>query len=486
MRIVQVASELFPYIKTGGLADVVGALATALAERGHEVEVFVPAYRALRDAPLAAGARRTATFAVALGTRQVGGRILSLEAGPRCTVHLVARDEFFDRRHLYCWDGERDYDDNDARFIFFAKAVVELLRRGEDGPVDALHAHDWQAGLVPLLVREAERQEGRRLVGRTVFTIHNLAFQGLFDAASFALTNLPEALFTSEGLEFHGRLNLLKAGARFADRVTTVSPTYSREVLTPAAGAGLDGVLRQRGGAFSGIRNGIDRQVWNPATDAGLPARFSADEPSGKAVCRAGLLRTFGWSEPVAGPVFGLVSRMTGAKGHDLVLGAIEEFLGEADCRLVVLGSGEHRYQRAYRELVAARPDRLALCPRLDESMSHLVMAGADFFLMPSQTEPCGLTQMYAMAYGTVPLASRVGGLADTVEDLDDSPRTGTGFLFPPEAAGFTSALRRAWRLWADADRLAEVRRRGMGRDFSWTRPVAEYERLYAGGAGGD
>lgn len=483
MRIVQVASEVFPYIKTGGLADVVGALAGTLAERGHEVEVFVPAYRALREAPGAAGARRTATFAVALGGRRVGGRILSFAAGPRCTVHLVARDEFFDRRHLYCWDGERDYDDNDARFIFFAKAVVEVLRGRADGPVDAVHAHDWQAGLVPLLVREAERQEGRRLAGRTVFTIHNLAFQGVFDAAAFGLTNLPAALFTSEGLEFHGRLNLLKAGAVFADRVTTVSPTYVREVLTPALGAGLDGVLRQRGGAFSGIRNGIDRRVWAPETDAGLPARFSADVPAGKAVCRARLLEAFGWSHAVAGPVFGLVSRLTAAKGHDLVLGAMGEFLGAAECRLVVLGSGEHRYQRAYRELADARPDRLALSPRLDEALSHLVIAGADFFLMPSLTEPCGLTQMYAMAYGTVPLASRVGGLADTVEDLEMSPENGTGWLFPPEAAGFVAAVRRAWRLWAEADRLAEVRRRGMLKDFSWARPVEAYEQLYAGTA---
>jgi starch synthase len=479
MRIVHVASEMFPYVKTGGLADVGGALATALAARGHEVTVFLPGYRAVVESPLAQDARRDAPVRVRLGDNEVAGDIFTVQPRPGLTLHLVARDEFFDRRHLY-WNGEREYDDNDARFIFFQKAVLEVLRRGEVR-ADVVHAHDWQAGLLPLLLRNFEQgYGGTRLAERTVFTIHNIAYQGLFPRRSFALTNLHHSLNAMEGIEFFGRISLLKAGILYADQVTTVSANYAREIQTPEHGHGMEGVVRFRAAALHGIRNGIDTAVWNPARDALLPARFSADDLAGKTTCRERLLAEFGWPAKFAGPVFGMVSRITEAKGHDFVLGAAD-FFARNDCRLVVLGSGEAKLARALRELAAAHPDKIAVSIRLDEAMSHLVEAGTDFFLMPSRSEPCGLNQMYSLAYGTVPLVSRVGGLVDTVRDIDAEPELGTGIMFEPGVVGLTNGLERALGLWAEPKRLAMVRQRGMRRDFSWESVVPRYEQLYRG-----
>ncbi|MBI3884280.1 MAG: glycogen synthase GlgA [Opitutae bacterium] len=477
MRIVHAASELFPYLKTGGLADVVGALANALAERGHEVVAFLPGYRAVLDG-LAAGATVAAPreFAVQLGEQRLAGELLTLTPRPGLTVRVVCRPEFFDRQFPY-WTGGRDYDDNDARFIFFQKAVVEAMRR--DGvAADVLHCHDWQTGLLPLLVRAEERRHRVSLAGRTVFTIHNVAYQGVFPRRSFALTNLPESLLSMDGVEYYGKISLLKAGILFADQVTTVSPRYAQEIQTTEFGCGLDGVIRTRANAFRGILNGIDSAVWNPAVDESLPARYSVHDLSGKKVCRATLLAAFGWDEKFAGPIFASVSRMTKAKGHDFILGA-QEFFAREDCKLVVLGAGERFYEEAYRRLAAAHPARIALSVSLDEARSHLLEAGADFFLMPSLTEPCGLNQMYSQAYGTVPLTSRVGGLVDTVVDLDERPEEGTGLMFEPGQTGFDEALRRARALFRDKERLAAVRARGMRRDFSWAHAVGRYEQLY-------
>lgn len=480
MHIVHVASEMFPYVKTGGLADVVGALATTLAARGHEVAVYLPGYRAVQQHAAAKDARRTADLRVRVGDRELAGEVRSFSPRENLTVHLIVRDEFFDRSHLY-WNGTRDYDDNDARFVFFAQAVVEALRR-EGRVVDAVHAHDWQAGLMPMLLEHAGRRAGKLIARRTVFTIHNIAYQGIFPMSSFALTNLPERFRAIEGgCEYFAQMSLLKAGIAGADRVTTVSPNYAREIRAPGGGFGMDGVLRARGEAVSGILNGIDTNVWNPATDAVLPARYSADALEGKARCRGELLKKVGWRENLAGPVFGMISRMTAAKGHDLVLAAAE-FFHANHARLVVLGSGDAAIEQAFRALAAKMPENVAVSVRLDEEMSHLVEAGADFFLMPSRAEPCGLNQMYSQAYGTLPLCGRVGGLVDTVRDLDEDPEHGTGWLFEPTVEGLQGALQSALAFYGDKERLLAARQRAMRRDFSWERSVAAYERLYNAG----
>ena len=476
MRIVHAAGEMFPYIKTGGLADVVGALSAALAGRGHEVTVVIPGYRAVLESPPVQDAKRTQTLKVRMGSRDLAGEVHTLAVRPGLTLQLVVREEFFDRRQLY-WTGEREYDDNDARFIFFQKGVIEIMRAAGGG-FDILHAHDWQTGLLPLLLRNAEQRGGVKLAARTVFTVHNMIYQGVFPRSSFALTNLHESLNAMDGIEYFGQISLLKGGLMYADRLTTVSPTYAQEIQTPEHGCGLEGVVRLRSGTVRGIRNGIETSVWNPATDLLLPARFSANNLAGKATCRAALFTRMGWKESFDGPVFAIVSRMTTAKGHDLLLGAID-YLLKKNCRLIVLGSGEAKYEQAHLAAAAAHPGRIAVFIGVNEELSHLAFAGADFFLMPSHTEPCGLTQMYAQVYGTVPLASRVGGLIDTVRDIAEAGGNGTGLMFRPEQNDFVKALGTALKLFSNPLRYAAVQQNAMRQDFSWQSVVGQYEQLY-------
>ncbi len=476
MRIVHAASEMFPYLKTGGLADAVAALTGALADRGHELAVFMPGYRSVLDGPHAANAKLSHKLKIEMGDTFLAGDVYSLNPRPGVTLYLISREEFFDRKRPY-WTGERDYDDNDARFIFFQKAVVELLRL-TDFKADIVHCHDWQAGMLPLFLREAERRYEVTLALKTIFTIHNIAYQGVFPRKSFALTNLPEELMTIDGLEYYDQMCMLKGGIVYADRVTTVSPQYAQEIQTPEFGSGMDGVIRTRLEDLHGLVNGIDTAVWNPATDASLPARYSEDEMGGKSLCRAKLLKEFGWNSKFKGPVFGMICRFTPAKGLDLVLGAAD-FFAQENCRLVVLGAGEKKYEELMQAFALANPGKVGVCVRQDEVMSHLVEAGADFFLMPSLFEPCGLNQMYSQAYGTVPLVSNVGGLVDTVADIDLNPAAGTGIMFPPQQAELLNGLRRALALYADREQYDAVQRRAMQRDFSWTNAVAAYERLY-------
>jgi starch synthase len=477
MRIAHAASEVFPYLKTGGLADMVAALTGVLVDQGHQIALFMPGYRSVIEGPHAKGAVLTHRLKIEMGDTFLAGDVCTLTPRPGLTLHLIGREEFFDRKLPY-WTGERDYDDNDARFIFFQKAVAEMLRL-TDFKADIVHCHDWQTGMLPLFLRDAERRYGVTLALKTVFTIHNIAYQGIFSRKSFGLTNLPEELMTIDGLEYYDQMCMMKAGIVFADLVTTVSPHYAQEIQTPEFGNGMDGVIATRLEDLHGIINGIDTAVWNPATDASLPSRYSVENMAGKAVCRAKLLQEFGWDAKFAGPVFGMVCRFTVSKGLDLVLKA-KDFFAKEDCRLVVLGGGEKKYEEAMRALAAAHPGKVAVCVRLDEAMSHLVEAGSDFFVMPSLFEPCGLNQMYSQAYGTVPLVSRVGGLVDTVVDISANPEAGTGIMFAPKHADFQDGLRRALALYADKAKYAAVQRRAMQRDFSWKTAVAAYEELYA------
>lgn len=476
MKIVHVASELFPYIKTGGLADAVSALSAALAENGHEVSVFIPGYRAALEHRDAAGAARRLRVKVEMADDYFSGDIRMFAPRKNLKVYLVCREEFFDRRAPY-GNGERDYEDNADRFIFFCKAVVEMLRVG-DLQADVVHCHDWQAALVPVLLREAERRHGVTLALKTIFTIHNIAYQGVFPHKLFARTNLPDELYQIDGLEYYSQINLLKGGILFADRVTTVSPRYAQEIQTAEFGCGLDGVIQTRADDLVGLLNGVDTSVWNPAVDALIPARYSAVNLSGKALCRAGLLKACGFAPDFKGPIFGMVARLTEQKGIDFVLANRDFFLGQ-DVRLVVLGSGDRRMEEELRQLAAAAPQKIFLCAKLDEAMSHLIEAGSDFFLMPSLFEPCGLNQMYSQLYGTVPVVSRVGGLVDTVTDVDEAPASGTGIMCEATATGLRDALQRALILFHEKPRYAAAQQRGMARDFSWKVAAGAYERLY-------
>ncbi len=476
MNIVHAASELFPFMKTGGLADALGGLTHALAAAGHDVAVFIPGYRTALEHHEADGAERIHRLQIELGDQFLQADLLRLRLGVRLTVYFVVRDEYFDRRGAY-GTNDRDYDDNAERFIFFSKAVVEAMRL-LDLKADVVHAHDWQTSLLPLHLRLAERQHDTTLAVQTVFTVHNLAFQGTFPMGVFGLTNLPGEFRGVDGLEFFGQINLMKAGLIFSDRVTTVSPTYAKEIQTSEFGCGLEGVVATRAGDLVGLLNGVDDTVWNPETDLLLPARYSADALAGKAKCRRALLKKCGFDPETTAPVYGMICRLTEQKGLDLLLGA-SRFFEKEDCRLVVVGMGQNHYEEALLELAQANPTRIALARVLDEPMTHLVEAGADFFLMPSVFEPCGLNQMYSQRYGTVPLCSRVGGLLDTVIDLEDRPEAGTGLLFTPTAQGLGWALERSQVLFRDKARMVATMQRGMRRDFSWAAAAQQYERLY-------
>jgi starch synthase len=476
LKIVHAASELFPYIKTGGLADAVGALTETFADRGHEVSAFIPGYREALAHPAAAGAERKFRLRIEMGDQFLAGDVLAFSPRKNLTIYLVCREEFFDRRNPY-GNGERDYDDNADRFTFFCKAVVETMRLADLG-ADIVHAHDWQAALLPLLLREAERRFGVTLAMKTVFTIHNIAYQGLFSAGCFPRTNLPEELFSMDGLEYYGQVNFLKGGILFADRLTTVSPRYAAEIQTPEFGCGLEGVIQARVDDLSGLINGVDTAVWNPATDKLIPARYSAASLAGKRECRAELLRHCGFDAAFNGPVFGMVCRLAEQKGIDLILGN-SAFFSERDGKLVILGTGDKRMERDLRALAASLPRKVFICTKLDETMSHLIESGSDFFLMPSLFEPCGLNQMYSQVYGTVPIVSRVGGLVDTVRDADEDPAGGTGLMCDPTAPSLRDALDRALKLFANKPRYAAAQQRGMARDFSWKTAALAYEKLY-------
>jgi starch synthase len=476
MKIVHVASELYPYMKTGGLADAVAAMAGALADHAHEVSVFLPGYRAVIEHPDAAGAERKLRLKIEMGDQFLSGDVRVFSPRKNLQVYLICREEFYDRRAPY-GNGERDYEDNSDRFVFFCKGVIETLRLA-DVQADVVHCHDWQAALLPLLLREAERRHRVTLALKTVFTIHNIAYQGLFPATTFARTNLPDELYHIDGLEYYSQVNYMKGGILFADRVTTVSPRYAREIQTPEFGCGLDGVAQTRAEDIVGLLNGVDTSIWNPTVDALLPARYSRADLSGKAACRAELMKRCGFSADFKGPVFGMICRFAEQKGVDLVL-ANRDFFLTRECRFVVLGTGDKRMEAEMRALTAEAPGKVSLAAKLDEGMSHLIEAGCDFFVMPSLFEPCGLNQMYSQVYGTVPIVSRVGGLVDTVTDADEFPASGTGLMCEPNAASLRDALERALVLYRDPARYAAVQQRGMSRDFSWEVAAAGYETLY-------
>ena len=481
MRVVMLSPEVYPYAKTGGLADVLAALPPALAAAGVEVTVCVPGYRsALRAAGTPApGPRLYAPIA----SRMEAAEMVRVPGAPVPTV-LLRADRYFDRDGLY-GEGGQDYPDNAERFAFFCRAALEWLR-AEREPPDVLHVHEWQAALAPAFLRATAALYPELGRVRTVLTLHNLAFQGRFPADHWHVLNLDARYFVPEFLEFYGEINFLKAGMVFADALTTVSPRYAAEIQTPAFGEGLDGVLRARGAALRGILNGIDDAVWDPATDPHLPARYRAGDLAGKARCKRALQAELGLDVGDDAPLLGVVSRLAEQKGFDLLAVALPPALEAWDAELAVLGSGEERYERWVHELEARFPGRVGARVGFDEGLAHRIEAGADVFLMPSRFEPCGLNQLYSLRYGTVPIVHATGGLDDSVAEFDPATGTGTGFKFTPYTAdAFLVALERALRTRRDPALWARLVANGMAQDFSWSRAAAEYRALYETLVGG-
>jgi len=469
MNILFAASEITPYAKTGGLGDVLATLPAALRSRGHSVSVVLPLYRDLRKR-LKNLKLSELTLQIEQGGKNLPARIWQGVARSGVTVFAVERDEFYDRSFLYGTESG-DYHDNAARFAFFSKAVVDLALCLEPRP-EILHLNDWQTGLVPGLVRAWHAPF------KTVLTIHNLAYQGIFPGEDFVQTGLWTDWFQPGTYEYYGRLNLLKGGILQADALTTVSPGYAREIRTPEFGCGLETVLESRSDCLTGILNGIDVQSWNPATDKKVEARFSPGNLKGKKKCKEALLQEFGLKGK-SKPLLACISRLVEQKGFGLLLEVLPEFL-QKGARFVLLGSGDPAMERAFQDLVRRFPQQAGLEIGFDEKLAHRLEAGADIFLMPSRFEPCGLNQFYSMRYGTVPVVHAVGGLGDSVEQADVGAGTGTGFKFSEFTAGALRAtLQEALDAFSNKAAWQAISRNGMCSDFSWSSRVPEYEKIY-------
>lgn len=479
LRILFVSAEVSPFARTGGLGDVVGALPPILASHGLEVRVVMPLYQTVRDRsfPLAPVFQNLRTPLVAGDrTMQVWRSLLDAQVG-EAPVYFIEQDEYFARPGLY-GNGAGDYGDNAFRFIFFCAAALAFTERLEWFP-HVIHCHDWHTGLVPAYLRFLPGLTPQLAAAPTVFTIHNLAYQGVFPAQIFRATGLPSRLFRSVGMEFYGNVNFMKAGLYYADRLTTVSPTYAEEICTSEFGYGLDGVLRERRNVLTGILNGVDYNAWNPATDRALAATYTVDDLNGKAACKLALLRAFGMVEDLESPLLGMVTRLTDQKGVDLVLQTLERLFA-LDVNLVILGSGERQYEGFLAALARRYPDRLGIRLGFNDALAHQIQAGSDCLLMPSRFEPCGLTQMYAMRYGTIPIVRATGGLRDTVTPFDPLTRQGVGFVFTETTDdALVGTVQAALSVFADKSAWRQLQRNAMASDFSWDRSAARYIELY-------
>ncbi len=477
MRVLHCAAEVFPLVKTGGLADVVGALPQALIEAGAEVRLVLPGLPAIADAVIQP--RTVWEGGPAFGAARVR---VSLATMPFTHVPVyVVHAPLFYRREGGPYHGPDGHDwcDNLVRFALLGWVGAQLTAGGldPDWTPQILHAHDWHAAMGCAYLSAHPLLEAR-----SVFTIHNLAYQGLFALGDFAQLGLPSRFLQPQGLEYHGQLSFMKAGLKYAQHITTVSPTYAREIATPEFGQGLDGVIRSRQAHVSGILNGVDEAVWNPATDACLAAPYSAASPMGKSTCRGELQSIAGLEPQAARPVFGVVSRLSEQKGLDLLLAALPRLLA-AGAQLVLQGSGDPALEQAFRDAARAHPGRVAVRIGYDETFAHRLIAGADVILVPSRFEPCGLTQLYGLRYGTLPLVRRVGGLADTVTDASPENRDqgrATGFVFDaPTAAALGDAIDRAVALYHAPHAWQGVMRTAMAQPVGWQASALQYLRLY-------
>jgi starch synthase len=475
LSILMVTPEAHPFAKTGGLAEVTAALSDALVRLGHAVTLVMPRYRGID----VTGTDQMQTR-LRLGDRLQPVSIFEKQLSGRLTVALIDAPELFDREGLY-GTAAGDYSDNAWRFAVFSRAALEYPRLKEWRP-SIIHAHDWQTGLVP--VYQKMQLSPDPFVGGVpaVFTLHNLAFQGIFPPSTLAEIGLTAEVLHVQAMEYWGNISYLKGGINFSEKITTVSPGYAREIVQPELGFGLDGVLARRAGDLTGILNGIDTTRWTPSDDPYLASEFTADDLPGKRGAKRELLASAGLpldERALDRPVIGLISRLTEQKGFDLISAAAGDLMA-FDATWVMLGSGERRFEEQWRALAVQYPDRVSTEIGFDERRAHLIEAGSDLFLMPSRFEPCGLNQLYSLRYGTVPIVRATGGLNDTVQDADESAAGGTGFKFSDYTPGaLVDTVRRALAAYRDADRWQAIQRRGMREDHSWDASAAEYVKLY-------
>jgi starch synthase len=473
MHIAFVASECVPFSKTGGLADVVGALPRALAAAGHEISVYIPRYRLTRITE-----ERTVVQSITIPFDDQY-RFCSIVTGagyPGVRFFFIDYPPFFDREGLY-GTASGDFPDNAERFALFCRAVLEGSKIL--GVPDIFHCHDWQSALVPILLKTQYAEDPALQNSGVVFTIHNMGYQGLFPAEILPLLTLPWDLFTISKMEFFGNVNFLKGALAYSDLITTVSRKYSQEIQTSEFGFGLDGVLKERSQSVIGILNGVDYDEWNPESDKFIAAHYSSDDLSGKQICKQELAAALGITADLSVPIIGIVSRFAAQKGFDLI-GQVVDRLALEDVVLAVLGSGDKLYEEMFLRLARRVPGKIAVRIAYDNPLAHKIEAGADMFLMPSRYEPSGLSQMYSLKYGTVPIVRATGGLDDTIDPWDPRTKKGTGFKFQEYTGeALLRAIHQALQLYRDPASWQRLMRNGMSKDFSWRISAREYIRAY-------
>jgi len=481
-RILFASSEIAPFAKTGGLADVSGALPKAIGELGHDIRLMMPKYQAIDEGkfPLQTVPALQELEIPLAGRKRLVSIKLAFLPDTQVPVYLLDYPPFFDRPGLY-GDPETglDYPDNDERFILFCRGVLETLKALQWRP-DIIHCNDWQTSLIPLYLKTLYKDDPFFTGVKTLLTIHNLAYQGVFDPPALRKAGLPESLFYPlSPVEFYGKVNFLKAGIEFADMLNTVSETYAQEIQEPEFGYGLEGVLRHRADDLYGIINGVDYSVWSPEIDPFIPYHYDVAHLEGKWKNKKVLLQEYGWKPSDDIPLIGSISRLADQKGFDLVSKAIDR-MARMNLRYVLLGLGDPRYHKIFSEIQKKYPDKVSVHLKFDNRLAHLIEAGSDIFLMPSRYEPCGLNQLYSLRYGTIPVVRATGGLADTVVDFDPRTQKGTGFVFrrySPEA--LLQALRKALEVYQNREIWIKLIKEAMRQDFSWAASAKKYVNLY-------
>jgi starch synthase len=477
LKILFVSPEVVPFAKTGGLADVAGSLPKALKRLGCDVRLVMPLYRSVRQGgfPLE---KLMDVLPISLGSEEIPASVYQGELEEGLPIYFIERDEFYDRSQLY-GSHQGDYFDNDSRFVYFSKGVLKVAQALGFRP-DIIHGHDWQSGLVPTALHYRRSADHFFQDTASIFTIHNMAYQGSFPPRIVELAGLPWDCFTPSGLEFWGKANLLKAGIVYSQVVNTVSRKYSQEIQTAEFGYGLEGILHHRRDDLFGILNGVDYELWNPQADPFLAASYTREDLSGKKACKKDLLSLFRLSEDrQAYPLLGIISRLADQKGFDLLAEVIDRLM-EQEVTLVVLGTGEEKYHHFFTEKSQKFPQKIGLSLSYDDRLAHKIEAGSDLFLMPSQYEPCGLNQIYSLKYGTIPVVRATGGLDDTITPYDPSTGEGTGFKFVPyQGDELWMALQKAFLVYGDKAHWLRLVQNAMDQDFSWTVSAREYLKLY-------
>ena len=477
LRILFATPEAVPFAKTGGLADVAGALPKFLHPLGCEVILVMPYYRMVKQSgfPLQYLGEG---IEVPLGDETLRAEVYQGYLDKNIPVYFIGRDEFFDREYLYSTP-KGDYFDNAERFVFFTRAVLHLARHIQFSP-DVIHHHEWQTGLIPAYLKSIYGNDPLFERTATVFTIHNIAYQGLFKKEKLSLTGLPPEMYNPEGIEFWERINLMKAGIVYADAINTVSQKYSEEIQNPEYGFGLEGILRKRRKDLYGILNGVDYQDWDPSHDPHLIARYDLNNLSGKKECKKDLLKEYGLPLSLEkAPLLGMISRLADQKGFDLLAEIIDE-LFTFDIGFVLLGTGEQKYHDLFSQIAQRYPQKAGIRIAYDDRLAHKIEAGADLFLMPSKYEPCGLNQIYSLKYGTIPVVRATGGLDDTITHYDPSTGMGNGFKFARyDSKDFLNQIKTAMSLYAQPERWTKLIRNAMASDFSWQRSAEAYLQLY-------